>query len=352
MQLSPAVIKQKIRFEHEKKEQRRLFWALVGRSLSIIIFAIIFISTANFLFGSQNSGVSVSLFCLLLGMRYVPYGYKMIESQFALLLTFIMMFVGSVVTSLDRIVFALIINFTFILIILILTSNEPMMGNGGLYVFSYLFIVNTPVTGKILLLRAAELALGFLIIGLIMFLKHQNKHKDIRLKSLLQSFNLKQDKSLWQFRLALGVSLGLFAGQILNLPKAVWVGYACMSVLLPHEGKLFNRAFSRFTGVILGSLLFLVIYPLWPKNLIFWFGPLAGIFLGFTAKYFWASVFNCFGALLLAATVFGMPEAPFLRIWNNLIGILFAVIFWLIFETIVKTFNQDKIGNQNNFGKN
>lgn len=335
MQLGPAVIKQKLKFSRDKREKQKLVLAMTARAFAIIIFAVFFITLGNTIFGSANSSVSVSLFCLLLGMRFVPFGYKVEEGLMALFTTFAMMFIAGIVMSLNLPFLAFAINFIFLFLILIMTANEPVMGNGGLYVFTYLFIVNTPVSGHALSMRFYELIVGFILIGLIMIAKHKGKDRETSILNLFKSFSLNSSTSHWQLRLALGVSTGLLVGQLMHLPKAVWLGYACMSVLLPHEGKLYERALLRFGGVVVGSILFLVIYPLWPQNLIFWFGPIAGIFLGYTAKYFWASVFNCFGALLLAATIYGIPEAPFLRIGNNLLGAVIAVIFWLGFETLL-----------------
>ena len=55
-----------------------------------------------------------------------------------------------------------------------------------------------------------------------------------------------------------------------------------------------------------------------------------------------ASTLNCFGALLLAQDRYGIGGSVQLRIWNNVIGLLFVGIFLLSLIVLSLLYNQLK----------
>ncbi|MFD1672638.1 FUSC family protein [Agrilactobacillus yilanensis] len=334
LQLSPLVLKQHLKHAKNYKETAYIYGVLTLRSTLLIAFAILFIAGLNYYFDEANSSVAVSLFCILLGIRFVPYGYNIKHSLGAMTFSFILMAASSYINSLKQPLLYFFINLIFLLLILILTADEPIMGNAGIYVFSYLFISNTPVNGHLMHLRLLELGLGLIICGTIMVAKHRQKDPQRQVQTLFQNFTLKDAKCRWQVRLALGVSLGLFLGQLWHLPRVVWLGYACMSVLLPNSDEIRGRVWLRIGGVICGSLLFGLIYKQLPSALTLLIGPMAGFLIGYTATYFLTTVLNCFGGLMLATTIYGVDHSILFRIQNNFIGAVFAAAFCLIFNLV------------------
>ena len=55
-----------------------------------------------------------------------------------------------------------------------------------------------------------------------------------------------------------------------------------------------------------------------------------------------ASTLNCFGALILAQDRYGIGESVQLRIWNNVIGLLFVGIYLLSLKVLSLLYNQLK----------
>ncbi len=367
----------KIRTSQSPRDKRRYFLAMTVRSLLLVAFAVLFIGVLTAVFGNGNSGVVVAGFCILLGIKFVAYGYRIDDSLFALAVVFACMFVGGLVTlaSSPALIFIanlllvavilvlvandppmgnagiyvfacmfvgglvtlasspaliFIANLLLVAVILVLVANDPPMGNAGIYVFSYLFISQTPVTGSALGARALLMLLLWVLCGAVLIHKHHAKFKDIRLAHLLQGVSLSSEKTQWQLRLATGVAGALLIGELLGIPRGVWVGYACMSVLLPYGDSgesSAKRAATRLGGVAVGSLAFNAFAALMPEGLLPLLGPLAGICIGFSSKYFWNNVLNCFGALLLASAVYGLEGSVALRIYDNLVGVVFAVVF-------------------------
>lgn len=320
----------KIRATDIPREKRRYFLAMAVRSLLLVAFAILFIGVLTAVFGNENSGVVVAGFCILLGIKFVSYGYRVDDSLFALAVVFACMLVGSLVTLAGSPALWFIANFLLVAVILVLVANDPPMGNAGIYVFGYLFVSQTPVTGTALGARALLMLLLWVMCGAVLIHKHHAKFRDIRLAHLLRAFSLASEKSRWQLRLALGVAGALLVGELLGIPRGVWVGYACMSVLLPYgdtDETPAKRAATRLGGVVVGSLAFNGFAALVPAGLLPLLGPLAGICMGFSSKYFWNNALNCFGALLLASGVYGLEGSVVLRIYDNLVGVVFAVVF-------------------------
>lgn len=320
------------------KEKVRFAGAMVLRSILLVAFAILFISTLSNIFGQANSGLVVAGFCILLGIRFVPYGYRSADSVVALGLVLAIMILGGVVSLASNPVISIVTNFLFALAILVLVANDPPMGNAGLYIFGYLFVSQTPVTGAELTSRIILAVVLWIICGSVLVFKHKGKFQDIRLHDLVKNFSLKNQTTWWQLRLAAGVAGVLFVGQLMGIPRGVWLGYACMSVLLPYQterGSILKRGLSRFGGVVIGSVLFALAAWLVPPQYHPLFGPLAGICIGFSKHYFVDSILNCFGALLLAESVYGLAGSAALRIWDNLIGVLFAIAFTALLSFLV-----------------
>ena len=65
-------------------------------------------------------------------------------------------------------------------------------------------------------------------------------------------------------------------------------------------------------------------------------GMIGGIGVGYSASYPWQTVFNTFGALSIATTLFGLPYALALRIGTNIFGAAYTVLcnkLWDHFHT-------------------
>lgn len=323
----------------------RLLGAMAVRSVLLVAFAILFIGALTSLFGQENSGLAVAGFCILLGIKHVPYGYRAADSVVALGVVYALMVLGGVVSLVGNSVLSIAANFAFSLVILVLVANEPPMGNAGLYMFGYLFVSQTPVEGPTLAGRVVLAAILWVTCSAVLVHKHHGKFSDVRLHHLIEGCSLRNATFAWQLRLAAGVAGVLFVGELLGIPRGVWVGYACMSVLLPYQeesGSSLRRGAQRFAGVVIGSVLFAVFSLLVPAQLRFLFGPIAGICIGFSSKYVVNNVLNCFGALLLAEGVYGLAGSAALRVWDNLVGVLFAIAFTALFAFLADRLGESK----------
>lgn len=344
LQLDPGVLKPKIKNAETKKEKHLLQFAMVLRSLLIVAFAIVFISPVSNFFGSENSPMAVAIFCILLGVRFVDFGYCITDSMINLAIVFLLLLFAPVLASTLNPLLAILVHAAAFFTILVMTSDQPELGNGGLYSFAYVYLSGNPVTGELLWKRCIVALIGYILCGAIFFFKHRKNNKDIRFYNILSNFSLTTEKYRWQVRLAVGTALMLGLGKMVGLERFMWAGFACASMMssYPYIKDVKQRISHRIIGVVAGSLIYLVICKITPESLQFLFGPIGGFCLGFCTDYRFKNTMNCFGALMMATSLYGVEGSVFLRIFDNIIGVLFAFVFVFLFTQIVDRICENK----------
>ena len=63
-------------------------------------------------------------------------------------------------------------------------------------------------------------------------------------------------------------------------------------------------------------------------------GIIGGIGVGYSAGYKWQTVFNTFGALAIAASLFGLPMALLLRSGINVTASLYTVVCNVVYDKL------------------
>lgn len=323
----------------DEQIKKRCHLALVVRNLLIVTFAILFVGGARTIFGVNNTSVAVAFFCILLQSQYVSYGYNIRDSIINLAIMSTIFAVATTIVPVANPFISFILNFSFIFIIALMACDNPKMGNVAVYVDSYLFTTFFQVSNAHeYKLRLIEILIGFTLCAVAFYYKHHDKDKDVTFISRVKTFDLKTLRSRWQLKLALGMSSALLFGQLLNIPRYFWIAIACFSVLAPFEKfSLSSRIFQRLFGVIVGSLCFGALGLIFPKSVLYSvIGPIGGFIIGFSTTYHWSSAINCFGALALAASIYGANFSIQLRIFNNLLGCLISTVVVVVFYEIIK----------------
>ena len=337
LQMDPAILKRKISACSTKRDKLYYWGAMAARSVLIVAFAIGVISLLSGLFGADNTPMAVVLFCIMLGIRFVNFEYCIGDSLFTLAAALaILVLVPSAATVLPPL-FLIPMHAICFFGLLCITTQRPEMGNGGLYSFAYVYLMGNPVAGEALVRRGLLALTGYFIFGAILFAKHRHQHKVIRFHKVAGKFDLSRPVCLWQLRMALGVSLILTVGQVFEVERFMWMGFACASLLseYPYSGNAFTRFWQRIVGVIAGSGVFFILYRLVPESMCSLLGPLGGLCLGFCTDYRYKTAMNCFGALMLATGIYGIHGAVILRIADTILGVTFGLVFAAIFHRLV-----------------
>lgn len=342
LQLDPGTVKNLMRESADKTEKLKLGAGMVLRAVLLAVFAIVFISVLSFAFGSENTPMAVVIFCILLCVRFVDFGYCIRDELVTLSLVFFLLLISPAAAYSAAPLPGFFINLVSFFMILFLTCDKPEMGNGGLFSFAYIYLSGNPVYGQTFVQRFYLTITGILICGSIFYIKHRNKNKHIRILEKIKQIEPASLKYQWMLRMAIGVSAVLSLSIALHIERFIWVGLACGSLLSEYSQnagiqnqRIKKKLVQRLTGVLEGAVLFYAVYRLLPDELHGIIGPLGGICLGFCVDYKYKTAMNCLGALMAASPLYGLSSSIFLRIANTMIGILFAVSFYYLYEKYI-----------------
>lgn len=342
LQLSPYELKHQMREGNAQKKNYYLM-VLFLRSFLMILFSIAFIVGCTTIFGQEQSSLAVVLLCLLLSLRVVDFGYNVKESIIGLGVVFLVFLIVPQVVGLFQPVIAFIIHFLALILIFFITSYNRLYGNPGLYSFSYMFLVGTVPPPTVFSARLTLMIVMYLLFSLIYYKKHREKHQEHTFRSRMLGENIFNENNRFLLLLAFGMSAFFFVMAIYPLERFMWAGFACSSLLAGNHDQLKERSIARVIGAVCGSLLFLLVMKFLPANYWFFIGPIAGFFLGLSTNYRNQTIINCFGALLLAQGIYGIQEAAHLRIFTNLFGVVFGVIYLLFMNQTIQYLTNRRI---------
>ena len=136
MQLDVSVCKGKIRNAANPSERHKLIAALIVKDILCVLFAVVFISILNFLFGDENSSAAVVIFCILLTVRFVDFGYCLKSSLINFFIVFVLLTFSPCIAQSVNPAWGFLINFLSIGFIVISACHEPLYGGAGLYLFA------------------------------------------------------------------------------------------------------------------------------------------------------------------------------------------------------------------------
>ena len=108
-----------------------------------------------------------------------------------------------------------------------------------------MYLTGNPVQGEVLLQRAELALVGYVICALILVKKHRGAHQEVRFHHVVRRFSLTSLTHLWQVRMALGVSLVLTLGSVLQVQRFIWMGVLCVVSAAAQRPALHDGALGR-----------------------------------------------------------------------------------------------------------
>lgn len=335
LQLSSIGSKALIKNTTDPKEKRRHILIYNFKVYLVMAFCFVFVTLFSMLFGSDNSVAGVVFLLALLVLRQADFGIRTSHGLICIAGIFTLLITGPRLANTLPAPASLLANFISILLLMILGCHNVIMYNQSTFVLGYLLLYGYDVTGRAYLLRVLGLLVSMMVCMLV-FYKNQKKRPYRRsFPDLFREFNLKSSRSQWYLSLTWIVCSAMFIMQLLSLPRAMWAGIACMSVCLPFPEDSKDRTWKRGVFNILGCGIFLVLYNTLPAWLYPYIGVIGGIGVGYSAGYSWQTVFNTFGALSIAGSLFGVKTAIALRIGTNVAGALYVFLSWQILSRLL-----------------
>lgn len=335
LQLNQAGSKALIRNSKDGRERRRHIAAYIFKVFLTLAFCVVFITIYSKLFGPENSIAGVAVLLAVMVFRQADLGIDTKQSFFVLLGIFGILAVGPHLSATSSPFAALLVDFVCILALTFFGCHNILMSNHATFVLGYLLLSGNDVAGEAYGMRFLGLAAGGLLTALVFYRNHRNITYKRQIGDLFHEFCLHSARTRWQFRMAVGVALVMFLARVIGLSRPMWAGFAAMSVLQPFAEDLKMRVKHRVPGTIVGGILFLLLCLVVPEEGYGALGIIGGICVGFSATYGWQTVFNSLGALAVAAGIYGASGAVLNRYLANMLGILLAVVFYKICDSII-----------------
>ena len=326
LQLSSVGSKQLIKNTTDPKEKRRHILIYNFKVYLVMAFCVAVVSLYSKLTGSNNSVVGVTVLLAVLVLRQADFGIRTTHGLFCIAGIYGILMVGPRIANSVSAVPAFVVNIICIMLLMILGCHNVIMYNHSTFVLGYLLLLGYDVTGAEYIKRIEGLLVGMILCMVIFYKNQKNRPYRRTFLDLFREFDLNSARGRWYLKLTLIVSSAMLFMNLLELPRAMWAGIACMSVCLPFTEDCMGRAGKRGMFNVVGCALFIVLYLILPESMYPYIGMIGGIGVGYSAGYAWQTAFNTFGALSIAAGMFGMPAAVALRIGANIFGAAYTIL--------------------------
>ena len=327
LQLSSTGSKELIKKTTDPKEKRRHILIYNVKVYLVVAFCFALVTLFSAVFGSGNSVAGVVVLLALLVLRQADFGIKTTHGLLCIVGIFGILIIGPRFTNTLAPIPAFFVNLVCIMLLMILGCHNVIMSNQSTFILGYLLLYGYDVTGHDYTLRIYGLLAGAVICSLVFYKNHRNRTFRRGFLHLFKEFHLFSTRSNWYLRLSIGISTAMLIGELANMPRVMWIGIATMSVLLPFSKDMKYRVQRRGPFNILGCMIFLLLHMILPDSIFKWIGLIGGVGVGYSAGYAWQTVFNTFGALYIAESMFGLKTAIILRIVANVFGSLYAYGF-------------------------
>lgn len=325
LQLSSVGSKQLIKNTTDPKEKRRHILIYNFKVYLVMAFCVAVVSLYSKLTGSNNSVVGVTVLLAVLVLRQADFGIRTTHGLFCIAGIYGILMIGPRIANSVSAVPAFAVNIICIMLLMILGCHNVIMYNHSTFVLGYLLLLGYDVTGAEYIKRVEGLLVGMILCMVIFYKNQKNRSYRRTFLDLFREFNLNSARGRWYLKLTLIVSSAMLFMNLLGLPRAMWAGIACMSVCLPFTEDCIARSGKRWQFNIVGCAIFIILYLVLPESMYPYIGMIGGIGVGYSAGYAWQTAFNTFGALSIAAGLFGMPAAVALRIGANVFGAAYTI---------------------------
>ncbi len=343
LQLNQAGSKALIRQSVTPQEKRRHSIIYLFKIVLTLAFCVGFVTAFGLLFGQENGTAGVVVLLFLLAFRQADLGIKASHGAGVMLLIYAILITGPRIANMLPVVPAFIVHLCSIFLLTLLSCQQVRMCNQATIVMAYLLLFGYDVTGKAYAMRVVGMTLGGLWTAWLLYRSHKNKTYKEGFLDLFRQFSMETERSRWQAGMALTVACAVLAGELLHLPRVMWIGFAALSTTQMAMEDRVKKAKFRFIGVLVGAPLVFLLMQVLPENMTGFLGIFGGLCIGFCAHYGWQSIFNCFGAVYMAVGILGSAQsAAFYRVVDTGFGIVFALLFYGVVEKILMKFGEPK----------
>lgn len=321
------------RLQRDRSEVMKNVLKTILSKILVFLFCVVFVSSYNAIFGSENSLVGITLLTTLLVFLGKDMGYKTWQGAICIPALLLVAGIGPKLASFN-VYLGFFINFLSIMLILICSSYYLDKDNHVPFLLGYVFCEGAPAAGAVFGTRLMSFAIIGGLIGGIYYLIHGKKQYELSLKEIVGSIHLKEYRIQWYIKMAFGLSLAMFLGQLFHYPKSLWINCAVLSLTHHHPEERAQRMKYRLPATLLGSGIFIILLLVVPAQ----YQTLMTIGIGFGIMFLEAyqnkTMGNSVSALFSSLAMFSSVGAVILRILSNVIGLGLAYINHKVFDRL------------------
>ncbi|WP_300023275.1 FUSC family protein [Oscillibacter sp.] len=312
----------------------------IAGKLPVFLFCVLFINGYNTWFGKENSIVGVILLMGLLMFLKADFGIDAKYSAVLVPLLFVSMGLCAKLSAWNPLV-GLVVDAVFLSAALLFTRLDATHSAYLPFFMGFLMLRGYDVTGELFVKRMVSLAVIGYVVGLLHFLGSRKTCGHAQPSALLRGLSLYGPWERWALSLTVTLLVTLLFGDLLSIPKSMWVNLTVLSLMMPIEDDLVRRRRLRIPATILGCVLFIALFGwLIPPDYQTAALLLAGFLSMFITSYFIKTVYNSFSALVTATLLLPAKAAVLTRIGNNLIGAAVALLSLFLFNRIFLRLDQ------------
>lgn len=242
-----------------KKRKRILIHALIN--LAVIVFLLGFIFLYTSIFGSKNAVGAISIATSMLMFTQLDMGIKTSHAPFAIAMLFLFSAFASHCGVWNPFL-GIAVNFISIFLIVTFSCQAVTTKVYLPFVVCYIFNQGNPVEGRDFLMRIAGLLIGSIMVGIVYVIFHRKKKYNRGILSLLKEVHPTSLRTRFALRLAFALTLGMFIGDIFNLPRTAWIGMTINSLILPFVHETRPRFPHRILAQLSGAAIFYLVFAL------------------------------------------------------------------------------------------
>lgn len=315
----------------DMKGKIRTILRMIAGKLSVFLFCVLFISGYNALFGRENSIVGVVLLMSLLIFLKADFGMAAVYSGALIPVLLVAMGLCAKWSALHPLL-GLAIDTLFLGAVLLATRQDESRSAYLPFLMGFVMLRGYDVSGDLLWKRMVSLAVIGCFIGLVHWMFNRRTCGRAGLAALTAPLSRYGAWERWAMSLLGTLIPTMLVGDLLSIPKSMWVNLTVLSLMTPVEEELIHRRRLRVPATILGCVLFLTLFGwLIPQSYQTAVILLAGFLSMFITSYFIKTAYNSFSALVTATLLLPAHTAAATRIVNNLIGAAVTVVslfFW------------------------
>lgn len=318
------------------KQKLHHLWKAMAENAVRFLISLTFITVFQLLFGTQNilAGVAIGVgFTTLPGM---PLGIRPIPMA---AMTVGLYLGGSILgqTALLSPWLAFLLNFLFVLLLMLL-SGEPLdMKPYISFILCFLFCQATPVPWPELPRRMLGAAAAGIFVAAATLLAWRKKGYDKEGRTLKQQILLGKTNSGYFLRMAAGIALAMATGMFLELKKPLWISIVTMSLTQMDFKDTVQRIKHRSIATLLGLIMFFVLFQLIIPPQFAYIGILAlGYLSYFTPEYKHKQIVNAVSAINASLVILDTTTAFENRVFCLIGGILIVLLLCLIQKLVTK----------------